>query len=147
VCLNFVEGGGCYATGGRCLLGPSGASARNKDAICDLHGNFDVWLTEADDLLITDLGFPSEEPKQCLALGVNEALAREVAAKKAHELGTSIHTSEHRCSRCQKSYWVSEHTRSSGLLETSSTYFCPDCIRNKSISVESKLGVQQYWCG
>jgi hypothetical protein len=147
LCRNFVEGGGCYATGEKCLLGLSGASARNKDGACELHGNFDVWLTEKNELLITDLGFPSEEPKQCLALGVNETLAREIAANKAHQLQTSMLTSERRCSKCQRSYWVSEHSRSTGLLEIGAGYFCPDCIDKESASVEGKVGVQRYWCG
>ena len=145
MCRNFVEGGICYATGANCLLGLGGASARNNDGACELHGNFDVWLTEKDELLITDLGFPSEEPKQCLALGVNETLAREIAANKAHQLQTSILTSERKCSNCQSSYWVSEHGRSPGLSEIGIGHFCPDCIGKKNL--EEKPGVQRYWCG
>lgn len=144
LCLNFVEAGGCYATGAKCLLGLDGAYARNKDGECRLHGNFDVWLMETNDLLITDLGFPSEEPKQCLALGVTETLAREIARKKAYQLKTWILTSERRCSSCGKGYWVSAHNRSSRLPEAGGRYLCPNCIGKKNVD---KLGVQPCWCG
>jgi len=128
-------------------LGLSGASARNKDGMCVLHGSFDVWLTEKNSLLITDLGFPSDDPKKCLALGVNEALAREIAKKEALQLKTSILTSERRCSNCQRSYWVSEHDRSPGLFEIGAGNLCRDCINRKSVEVEERHGVQRYWCG
>lgn len=148
LCLNFVEGGGCHATGGKCLLGPNSASAKNRDGGCELHGTFDVWLTHKNDLLITDMGFPSEEPKQCFALGVHLTLARKIAASKMRQLRTSVITSEHRCFKCHERYWVSEHRRLTGLLEIGIGYLCPDCIgESKSVDVEERLGVLRYWCG
>jgi len=148
LCLNFVEGDGCYATGGKCLLGLNGASAKNRDGGCELHGKFDVWLTHKNDLLITDTGFPSDEPKQCFALGVHLTLARQIAANKMRQLRTSVITTERRCFKCQERYWVSEHRRPAGLLEIGIGYLCPDCIgESKSVDVEQRLGVLQYWCG
>lgn len=148
MCLNYVQGGGCYATGERCLLGLSGASARNYDGECELHGKFDVWVTQENDLLVTDLGFPSEEPKQCLALGVNESLARRIAVGKAKQFGRSVLTSERRCVKCGRRYWVIDHKPASGLLRVGQGYFCPSCIPENSVeALEKELGVLRYWCG
>lgn len=133
-------------TGGECLLGLNGASAHNQNSDCALHGKFDVWLTEKNQLLITDMGFPSEEPKQCLALGVNEDIARKLARNKATELRTSILTTESKCLKCGRQYWVNEHKLHSGLLETGKNRLCPDCI-GEIKGLEEKLGVLGYWCG
>jgi hypothetical protein len=142
VCLNFVEGGRCYATGTECLLGMNGASAKNRDAVCVLHGEFDVWLTEKNQLLVTDLGFPSEEPKQCLALGVNEALARKIASEKANELMSSILTTERTCLKCGRQYWISGHK----LTASGKSRLCPNCISDTK-SLAERQNVLGYWCG
>jgi len=129
-------------------LGLNGALAKNHDGVCELHGRFDVWLTHKNDILITDMGFPSEEPKQCLALGVHLTLAKKIAENKMRKLRTSVITSERRCFKCQKRYWLSEHRRPAGLLEVGIGYLCPDCIgENQSVDVEERLGVLRYWCG
>jgi hypothetical protein len=142
VCFNFVEGGRCYATGTECLLGTRGVSANNRDAVCALHGRFDVWLTEKDQLLVTDLGFPAEEPKQCLALSVNEALARKIACDKASELGSSILTTERTCLKCGSQYWISGHK----LPATGKSRLCPNCIANVT-ALQEKPNVLDSWCG
>lgn len=148
MCLNFVEGGGCHVLDGKCLLAERGATVRNSDGECELHGRFDVWLTEHNDLLITDMGFPSDEPKQCLALGVNESLARSIAMDKSKKLVTRVVTSERRCIRCGAFYWISQHKVSSGLAETGHSNFCPECIdRVTDQERERRLGAQRYWCG
>jgi hypothetical protein len=128
LCQNFVQRGGCHATGEKCLLGSLGMYAKNQDGECELHGGFDVWLTERNELLITDLGFPSEEPKQCLALGVNETLARKITVGRAQKLRTSILTTQRTCFKCGKQYWSSEHTTEEGLREVGKSKFCPHCI-------------------
>jgi hypothetical protein len=148
LCLNFVQGGECYATGGKCLLGSRGASASNRDGECELHGKFDVWVTEQNDLLITDMGFPSEEPKQCLALRVNEKLASRIAGEKARKFGSSVLTSQRRCFKCGSRYWVSQHKHDSGLQEFGHGYFCPDCNREDAAKdFGNELGALRYWCG
>jgi hypothetical protein len=148
VCLNFIEGGGCHVNGGKCLLGDSGAAAKNADRGCELHGEFDVWLTEHNDLLITDMGFPSEEPKQCLALGVNEKVAQTIALEKSKNLRTLLMTSKRRCIRCETLYWISQHKQSFGLLENGHSNFCPKCVAHvDDQEMEIKLGAQRYWCG
>lgn len=148
LCLNFVEGGECHLIDGKCLLGDRGATAKNSDGECEFHGKFDVWLTEHNYLLITDMGFPSDEPKQCLALGVKESLARTIAMEKSKKLVTKVMTSERRCSRCEALYWTSQHKRSSGLVETGYNNFCPECINLVTDQErERKLGAQRYWCG
>jgi hypothetical protein len=146
LCLNFVEGGECHLTGGKCLLGLSGASAENRNSGCEFHGNFDVWVTGKNQILITDLGFPSEEPKQCLALGINETIARKIASDKVDKLRTSILTTERRCLKCRRKFWITQHTSNAGLLDTGKNYLCPDCI-GEVRSIEDRLGVLCYWCG
>lgn len=148
MCLNFVQGGGCSVLGGCCILGLNGSSARNEDGRCELHGRFDVWLNQDDTVLISDMGFPSYEPKQCLALGVNRALAEQIAERKACELGTKIETTRHECIRCGKLFWTSKHDEGLGLARTGHSYLCPDCIDKKDDEVVgNRLGVLQYWCG
>ncbi len=148
MCLNFVQGGECYATGGKCLLSSRGASVSNCDGECELHGKFDVWVTEENDLLITDMGFPSEEPRQCLALGVNENLASRIATEKAQKFGSAVLTSQRRCFKCGRRYWVSEHKYVSGLQKIGHGYFCPACSRgDPAKDFEKELGALRYWCG
>ena len=146
LCQNFVQGGRCHATGGNCLLGSRGMYAKNQDHECELHGGFDVWLTERNALLISDLGFPSEEPKQCLALGVNEALARRISQARANALRTSVLTTQRTCFQCHKQYWTSEHMEKEGLREVGKSKFCPHCISKMGKDLE-KLDAQRYWCG
>lgn len=148
MCLNYVEGGRCHLFGERCLLGERGANAKNSDEECEFHGKFDVWLTQQDDLLITDMGLPSEEPKRCLALGVRESIARTISVEESRKLATQILTSKRCCVQCGILYWISNHHRSSSLLETGLNSFCPDCInRLTDQERESRLGAQRYWCG
>jgi len=129
-------------------LGADGATAKNADEECELHGNFDVWLTQHDDLLITDMGFPSEEPKQCLALGVNESVAQRIALEKSRQLRSLLTTTKRRCIRCGFLYWISQHARPSGLGEMGHAYFCPTCIGwVVDQEMERRLGAQRYWCG
>ena len=64
--MNYMEGGMCHVTGRQCLLGTS----YEADRECALQGNFDVWITYDDRILISDIGSPSPEPKRSVALGV-----------------------------------------------------------------------------
>jgi hypothetical protein len=147
MCLNFIEGGKCHVNGRDCILGPLGATARNEDHDCQLHGGFDLWITQGR-LLITDMGFPPEEPVQSIALGVNETVAMQVGEEKSLQLGISLTTSQRRCAQCGTFYWVSRHTRTSGLAHRGSVTFCPDCLSRFDYSVvESKLGENRHWCG
>jgi hypothetical protein len=147
MCLNYVQGGKCYATHQDCLLGQNGASAPNDSGTCSLHGKFDVWITHDNRALISDLGFPSEEPKQCLALGVTEQLAVEIAQKSAQELATRILTTERRCLGCGKPYWYTEHENSK-VVGIGRGYLCPDCIAHETEQgFATRLGNLGYWCG
>ena len=146
--MNFVEGGFCHVSGEKCLLGLRGAAAKNSDGECELHGKFDVWLTQQNTLLITDMGFPAEEPKQCFALGVNEKLARKIASGRASQLGSKVLTSERRCVRCGVQYWMTQYRDPVGILETGHANFCPNCrTRGIDEEMERRLGAQRYWCG
>ncbi len=148
LCQNFMQDGRCYATGQRCLLGPAGASARNQDKQCELQGGLDVWVTQDDRVLVTDLGFPSSEPKQCLAFGINLTLATAIARRKSRELGTKVLTTRRRCFSCARLFWFSEHTESLRMHEFGRAYLCPKCIGKKTESaIAKKLGVFRYRCG
>jgi DNA-directed RNA polymerase subunit RPC12/RpoP len=145
--LNFVQGGNCYATGERCILGARGALAKNDSLECELHGRFDVWVMQNDQLLVTDLGFPSEEPKLCLAVGINRELAFRIAEMRCRQLGTSILTTQRKCLRCGMQFWISEHEGSSAP-QTGKGYFCPACMAKETEeSIAGKMGILSYWCG
>jgi hypothetical protein len=146
--MNYVEGGGCYATGKQCLLGLIGSTVGNYDGKCALHGEFDVWVMQDDDLLVSDIGSPSDEPKQCLALGVKRTLAEEIAYRRSVQLGTRVLTTQRICLACGGRFWVTEHKESSGFAERGHGHLCPRCV---GISLDGlvaeKLGILRYWCG
>ena len=148
LCLNFIENGKCHLNGGPCILGAHGAVAKNENRECTFQGTFDVWVTDRG-LLVTDLGFPPEEPvTQSIAVGVSETVAMSMAAAKSKEKRIPLVTSERRCIRCGASYWMSQHTRTTGLTQNGYANFCPTCFpRVDRSEVESRLGEQRHWCG
>jgi hypothetical protein len=147
LCLNFVENGKCYVNGRKCVLGVRGAVAKNEDRECGLHGDFDVWEIGRS-LLVTDLGFPPDEPVQCLALGVNETVAMNVALEKSERMGMVLTTSQRTCIQCGAFYWMSQHVRVSGMIRNGYTNFCPKCFDHAdSLGIERRLAEQRYWCG
>lgn len=147
LCLNFIEDGKCHVNGRSCLLGSHGAAAKNEDRECGLHGRFDVWTVQGS-ILVTDLGFPPDEPIQSLALGVNETVAMQTASEKSRQIGLPLTTSKRKCIQCGSMYWVSEHLRTTGLSRRGFVTFCPSCLgRVSHAEVESKLGENRHWCG
>lgn len=146
--MNYVEGGKCYAMGKDCLLGQRGSSASNYDGKCALHGTFDVWVTQEDDLLVSDIGSPSDEPKMCLALGINRSLAEEIGRNRSAQLGTRVLTTQRRCLACERSFWITEHKNSEDLTNKGRSHLCPSCI-GKGVDglMQEKLGSLRYWCG
>jgi hypothetical protein len=147
LCLNFIEGGRCCAIGREGLMGANGKSAKNEEGRCELHGKFDVWVTQNDELMITDNGCPSDEPKQSLALGVNLALAEQIARTKSEELMTVVLTTKRPCLRCGSRFWMSDHDESSsGLAQTRRSYLCPSCLPIDD-DIAQKLAALSYWCG
>jgi len=148
LCLNYVQGAKCYATKGKCTLGTKGASAMNGALECELQGEFDVWVMQDDKLLVSDLGIPSDEPKQCIALRISHRLAIQIAKEKSDRLRTPVLTTERKCLSCDASFWISEHDSSYGAGKTGRGYFCPNCLRAETEeSMIRKLGVLGYWCG
>jgi len=147
MCLNFMADEKCHVNGKLCILGSRGALAKNEDHECELHGPFDVWVTDGK-LLVTDLGSPTEEPIQTIALGVNEPLALKIASEKSTLMRIPLITSQRKCLHCGATYWVSQHTHSSGLTKRAYVTFCPECVqRLPASSVENKLRENCYWCG
>jgi len=147
MCLNFIEEGYCHVTGGKCILGSRGATARNEQRQCELHGGFDVWLTQGK-LLMTDLGFPPDEPVQSIGLGVSEAVASRLAAERSKHLGVPIITSQRRCIECGCLYWVSNHAHTSGLTRREYVIFCPTCLdKDGRHEIERRLVENRHWCG
>ena len=148
MCLNFIEDGRCHVNGKECILGPRGAVAKNENHECELHGDFDVWVMHDGSILVTDLGIPSEEPAQCLALGVSESVATTVGLEKSEQAAKPLRTSKRRCIRCGALYWMSQHIHTSGLIRYGYATFCPQCF--DSIDYEEmgkRLSEQRYWCG
>jgi hypothetical protein len=120
----------------------------NDSLECELHGKYDIWVMQDGKVLVTDLGFPSDEPKQCLALGVSQELATGIADEKSQQLGTAVITTQRRCLRCRALFWISEHGASSSALQTAKGYFCPTCARQETQeSVTKELGILGCWCG
>ena len=147
LCLNFIENGKCHINGGKCILGARGAAARNEDHECKMHGEFDVWIL-GERLLVTDLGYPPEEPAKDLALGVNESVAMAVTLKESKRAGLPVTTSKRKCIQCGTLYWMSGHVRVSGMIQNGYTNFCPKCFGHvDSVGVEKRLADQRYWCG
>ena len=140
-CLNYVEGGTCHATRQKCILGP----VYQRNQLCQFQGCFDVWITQDDNILLSDIGPPSPEPKRSVALGVRKELAMRIAQATARELDCRIFTSEQICHQCGGSYWISAHE-----LEASPRlgrrHFCPKCIVTFNQKIPNKAELS-YWCG
>lgn len=147
LCLNFVEDGKCHVDGRSCILGSRGATARNENHECELQGVFDVWISQGS-VLVTDLGFPPDEPVQSVALGVNETVAMTTGLEKSKERGIPMTTTKRECIQCGALYWVSQHVRTSGLTRRGFVTFCPDCLGGLDRpEVENRLGLNRHWCG
>ena len=139
VCMNFVEGGICHATGQRCLLG----AVYQPNQLCDLQGSFDVWITQDDNILLSDMGPPSPEPKRSVALGVEKELAIRIAQKTAGKMLCKIFTSQQICHQCGRSYWISQHELE-GSPRLGRRHFCPKCIPTTD---EKTAKILNFWCG
>lgn len=101
-----------------------------------------------DRLLVSDLGFPSEEPKQCLALGINEQLARQIVGVSLRQIGITFLTTERKCLGCEKKFWYSGHELSTKQAQIGRGYICPNCISHETEDdLARKLGNLGYWCG
>jgi hypothetical protein len=142
MCLNFVQGGTCHVTGRECLL-------RSYDSLsrCELQGDFDVWITQEDDILLSDMGPPSGEPKRAIALGVKGELAQEIAMKTAKETGGRLRTTQHKCGSCGGTYWITDHDDVSGVAKIGRGYFCPFCIEEVDEREARSFGAPDSWCG
>jgi ribosomal protein S27AE len=132
--MNFVEGGTCHVTGKECLLGTIEVAKR-----CELQGGFDVWVTQDDEILLSDIGPPSPEPKRSIALGVQKQLANVIAQRAACTIGSPVITTQKECRECGKKYWLSDHESSREERRIGRRYFCPNCI--------GTVSSPSYWCG
>lgn len=145
--MNFVEGGGCHVLANACILGVKGASARNQDGECPIHGQFDLWVMQNDDLLISDIGSPSEEPKQSVALGISQPLAETIARGRSAKTGVRVLTTQRRCLVCANSFWMSQHGRGVMALEGVGN-LCPACAAKGSRALlPGQLEGLRHWCG
>ena len=135
-------------TGEGCVFGESGSSVSNHDEKGHLHGAFDVWVTQQDELLISDIGWSFDEPKQNLALGINRLLAEEIAHQRSSQTGMKILNTQRRCLACENPFWISEHGNLGGLTDKRRTNLCPSCIgKGDDRSLQKKLDSSGYWCG
>ena len=142
MCMNYIEGGMCHVTGGECLLGTS----YELNHECGIRGNFDVWITCDDKILISDIGSPSPEPKRSVALGVERRVADEIATVTARKNSGEIVTTEQRCRHCGKTYWITEH-ESSTITRLGRRCFCPKCIEKIDRCGVGEFDIPDYWCG
>lgn len=142
MCMNFVEGGICHATRQKCILGP----VHQPNQLCHLQGCFDVWITQDDNILLSDMGPPSPEPKRSMALGVEKELAISIAQAAAREMACRIFTSKQICHQCGRSYWISEH-ESEGTPRLGRRHFCPKCILTVDQKTSATKAELNYWCG
>jgi hypothetical protein len=142
VCMNFVEGGICHATRQKCILGP----IYQSNQLCHLQGRFDVWITHDDNVLLSDIGPPSPEPKRSVALGVKKELAISIARTTAREMNCGIFTSRQICHQCGRSYWISEHESEPAPM-LGRRHFCPQCILKVDQKSSVTKGGLNYWCG
>jgi hypothetical protein len=142
LCMNYIEGGTCHVTGRECLLG----SSYDVNRECAIRGTFDVWVTCHDEVLISDIGSPSPEPKRSVALGVDKRVADEIAIFTARKNSLEIITSQQRCRQCGRRYWLTEH-ESSTVTRLGRRSFCSKCIERFDRSSVGKFDVPDYWCG
>jgi len=142
MCMNYVEGGTCHVTGSECLLGTPHEINRR----CTIRGNFDVWITRDDKVLISDIGPPSPEPKRSVALGVGKEVADEIAVLMARKNSEEIITAQQRCRQCGGRFWITDHD-SSTVTRMGRRYFCPKCIERYGKDNFVEFDVPEYWCG
>jgi hypothetical protein len=148
LCMNYVEGGRCHLLAKACLLGAKGASAKNQDGECPIHGQIDVWVMQNDDLLISDIGSPSEEPKQSVALGINQPLAESIAHSRSAQTGAKVLTTQRRCLACANLFWMSEHSRREAMAQEGVGNICPTCTEKRSgAPLPGHLDRLRHWCG
>lgn len=140
LCLDYVQGGSCLIDKKPCLLGTRGNEARNEDRECSRHGPFDVWRTEEDLILISDLGGPYEGVKDCYGLGISLQEATKVAQNQAQGLRTKIVTTERRCRKCGTRFWSRGGFAEGGTHGRAAGYFCPSCLE---LTPEAEL--DEYW--
>jgi hypothetical protein len=141
MCMNYIEGGVCHVTGRGCLLGDTYDVNRE----CAIRGNFDVWVTCDDKILISDIGSPSPEPKRSVALGVGKRVAEEIALVTARNNSGEIVTTQQRCRQCREMYWITEHE--SSLTRLGRRHFCPRCMEKIDGSSVGEFDLPNYWCG
>ena len=136
MCLNYIQNGHCLVDGRPCLLGLQGSKARNEHGECVRHGHFDVWRTQEDSILVSDLGGPLGGVKDCHALKISLEEARRTAQTVSRNSGAKILTTERTCSKCRERYWPRAESVRRFTPSRLTGYFCPSCAR---ISDETEL--------
>jgi len=129
LCLNYIQNGHCLVDGEPCLLGLHGSEARNEHRECVRHGPFDVWRTQEDSILVSDLGGPLGGVKDCYALGVSLEEARKTAQTISRNTGAKIVTTERTCGKCGAGFWPRADSVKCDTLSRLTGYFCSSCAR------------------
>ena len=140
MCLNYVQGGSCLIDARPCLLGSQGNEAKNRDRECPRHGPFDVWRTREGLILISDLGSPYEDVKDCYGLGISLREATRVAQEHALRLSTKIITTQRRCGKCGAYFWPRGHLTEGSTLGRAAGYFCASCL-----NLASEAELEECW--
>jgi hypothetical protein len=142
-----------------CVLGSRGDKARNQDRECVRHGTFDVWRTSEGRVLISDLGGPYDNVKDCYALGISLEEATRIARTQAQFSHAKIVTTERKCTRCGTRFWPRARLLDSKMRGRAANYFCESCLELTPAAELSKywreIGSKQgapdvdlsEWCG
>ena len=138
-CGNRGSYGVCHVTHQTCSL-----SGNLTAYECGLRGAFDVWIRLDNAILLSDIGPPSPEAKQLVALGVTKELAGKLALETARSTKSRIVTTQLTCRHCGGHYWITDHD-SMDTPKTGRRTLCPHCV--KSIGMVTGPIADAYWCG
>jgi|Deesub1362A_J573_1020465.scaffolds.fasta_scaffold00023_221 hypothetical protein len=82
MCLNYKDGN-CIVTNKKCKFGEDGEDLSMGD--CDLHGDYDVWVTDKK-IIVAKTEKGSKGEGKVLGYGLNFLVADELAYKKSKKL-------------------------------------------------------------
>jgi len=113
---------------------------KNERNECMRHGPFDVWRTQEDSVLISDLGVPYDGVKDCHALGVSLEEVTKIVRALSQNSQVRIITTERACKKCGARFWPRANRLGSDVRGPVRDHFCDSCARLRSGSE-----LMKYW--
>jgi hypothetical protein len=113
---------------------------KNERNECVRHGPFDVWRTQDDSILMSDLGAPYDSVKDCYALGASIEEATKIARALSENSRGKIITTERVCRRCGARFWPRANRLGSDAQGPVRDRFCDLCAR-----LGSGTELREYW--